>query len=56
MSVRRHRSAMLPLGPSSDSTPDGGGGLRARWAAYLSRVKVWVYVWVRVWVGVRVRV
>ena len=30
---------MLPLGPSSDSTPDGGGGLRARWAAYLGRVR-----------------
>ena len=39
-SVRRHRSAMLPLGPSSESTPDRGGGLRARCTAYLGRVRV----------------
>ena len=34
LSVRRHPSTMLPIGASSDSIPDWGGGLRARCMAH----------------------
>ena len=36
--MRRQWSAMLLAGPSSESTPHLGGGLRARCEAYLGRV------------------
>ena len=38
VSLRRQWSAMLLAGPSSESTPHLGGGLRARCDAYLGRV------------------
>ena len=38
VSLRRQWSAMLLAGPSSESTPHLGGGLRARCEAYLGRV------------------
>ena len=38
VSLRRQWSAMLLAGPSSESTPHFGGGLRARCEPYLGRV------------------